>query len=573
MSTDLFNHPSIILIIGGLILFLFDYPVRRWLTVVFSGLAFYLVFNLHPQLSISVNYASLSLQLLKVDALSKVFALIFALITLIGSIYAFHNQNRGEQIAALFYAAGALGVTLAGDFFSLFIFWEFMAASSFFLVLARRTVESYKAAMRYLIYHLLGGGLLLSGILLVSRQTGLEITPLNPGWSAGPILLLLGVVLNAAMPPLHSWIVDAYPRATVTGAVFMSALTTKSAVYVLARVFSGWEVLLIMGVLMTLYGVFYAILANDIREVLAYHIISQVGYMVAGVGIGTEMALNGTSAHAFSHILYKALLFMGAGAVLQAAGSSKMSELGGLNKKLKAVLVLYLFGGFSISGFPLLNGFISKSVIVAAAEHQHIYWAMFLMQLAAVGTFLSTTLKVPYFTWFDRGETERKVAVLPFNMYLAMGITAFLCLLFGVFPSLLYNMLPYSMEYNPYSLAHLNEIVQILLFTFLAFWILKEKLRPKAFISLDLDWFYRRPAPFVRRFLVNPVNEFFIWTEKKSLQKAKMLAEIAHNPYRLFHREERCYSPDRFRLSLQTAILLVFLIFALFSLIAFFKAL
>ena len=140
---------------------------------------------------------------------------------------------------------------------------------------------------------------------------------------------MIGFCVNAAVIPLHAWLPDAYPEATVTGAVFMSAFTTKTAVYVLARGFAGFEILAIMGTLMTLYGVFYATIENNARRILSYHIVSQVGYMVAGIGVGTAMTVNGACAHAYAHILYKGLLFMGAGTLLvcgrigQAVGSGR----------------------------------------------------------------------------------------------------------------------------------------------------------------------------------------------------------------------------------------------------------
>jgi multicomponent Na+:H+ antiporter subunit D len=320
------------------------------------------------------------------------------------------------------------------------------------------------------------------------------------------------VALNAAVPPLHAWLADAYPKATVTGAVFLSAFTTKSAVYVLVRVFPGWEILLALGVIMALYGVVFAVLANDIREILAYHIISQVGYMVAGVGIGTELALNGTTAHAFSHILYKALLFMGAGVVLETTGRSKLTELGGLGKQMPVALWLYMVGAFSISGFPLFNGFISKSVIVSAAGEAHIEWAVLLLTLASVGTFLSIGLKLPYFTWYGEDCGVRPTQP-PAMMYVGMAIVASLCFLFGVMPSLLYRYLPYAMSYEPYTIPHLVEMTQIPIFTFVAFWMYRSKLAGKPTITLDTDWVYRKPAGFARTVVIGTTAGFFQATE------------------------------------------------------------
>lgn len=444
------------------------------------------------------------------DKLSVVFGTIFAMIASIGGIYAFHLRDRLQQISAMVYAGGAMGVVLAADYYSLFVYWELMAISSTYLVWANRTQESQEAGMRYLAVHILGGGLLFAGILMLVNQTGSTlITSLPDVYTPASVLILLGVALNTAIPPLNAWLPDAYPKATITGAVFMSAFTTKSAVYVLMRVFPGWDILLWFGVMMALYGVVYAVLANDIRQILAYHIISQVGYMVAGVGIGTEMALNGTAAHAFSHILYKSLLFMGAGTVLYATGKSKLTELGGIASKMKAAVILYMIGAFSISGFPLFNGFISKSMIVSAAGEAHLETAMLLLILASVGTFLHTGLKLPYFTWFGESKSEITVGPVPKNMLVAMGFGAFFCTLFGVYPDLLYRFLPYEVTYEPYTVYHLVEMTQILVFTFIGFWILRKKLEGEALIALDTDWFYRRSAPLAKRVFVSSVAWVF----------------------------------------------------------------
>jgi multicomponent Na+:H+ antiporter subunit D len=336
--------------------------------------------------------------------------------------------------------------------------------------------------------------------------------------------------LNSAIPPLHAWLADAYPKATITGAVFMSAFTTKSAVYILIRLFPGWDILVYWGVAMALYGVVYAVLVNDIREILAYHIVSQVGYMVAGVGIGTEMAINGTTAHAFSHILYKSLLFMGAGAVIHATGKSKLTELGGFAKKMPVVVGLYMIGAFSISGFPFFNGFISKSMVVSAAGYAHFETVMLLLILASVGTFLHTGLKLPYFTWFGEKKSEFDVGKVPFNMKLAMGLGAFFCTLFGVYPVLLYNYLPYAVDYHPYTVYHFVEMMQILVFTFIGFWLLRKKLEGTPTIAVDTDWFYRKPADFVNRVFVQLPNKLFGLAEDSALGLVNKLAGLSRNP-------------------------------------------
>jgi multicomponent Na+:H+ antiporter subunit D len=565
MAIEAAFPPVLIMLAGALLLPLLPRSWRSIFSLLPPLLALALIWVMPSGNHLAFKFMDYQLFVCKVDQLSRIFGIIFALITFIGCLFAFHIRETGQQTAALLYAAGALGVTFAGDFITMFVFWELMAVASTCLIWARGTRESERAGMRYLIVHLVGGGLLLAGILIHTQEAGgIAMEQITARGSLSSWLILAGVALNAAVIPLHAWLPDAYPRATVTGAVFLSALTTKTAVYVLLRIFPGWEILVSLGVLMTLYGVVFAVLANDIREILAYHIISQVGYMVAGAGIGTELAVNGATAHAFSHILYKALLFMGAGAVLQTTGKSKLRELGGLGEKQPLILWLYMIGAFSICGFPLFNGFISKSMVVAAAGEAHHNIAMLLLLLASVGTFLSVGLKLPYAAWYgeNRGLTPLP---LPRNMYLAMAAAAFFCLLHGIMPGLLYDMLPYRVGFTPYTMPHLVETSQILIFTFIAFWIFRKKIAGEALITLDMDWFYRKPAGWAQRIFLYDLEAAFNMVETFTVKAARELAMLSRNPMAIFGPGEKYFSPDIYRPALQTLIVSALLIFVLFS--------
>jgi multicomponent Na+:H+ antiporter subunit D len=559
--------PAFVMLAGAVILPFLPKKIRSAAFIFFTFCTLYVVWTMPEGSLPTVHLMNYSLILCKVDSLSRVFGIIFAFIATAGGIYAYHIKETGQQCSALLYAGGALGVTFAGDFFTLFIYWEMMAVASTYLIWARRSKESQGAGLRYLLYHVLGGGLLFAGILIHISKTGnIEISRLVQNGDTGSWLILLGVVINAAVPPLHTWLSDAYPKATVTGAVFLSAFTTKTAVYVLARIFPGWEVLLIAGTIMTLYGVIFAVLANDIRGILAYHIISQVGYMVAGVGIGTTMAINGAVSHAFSHILYKALLFMGAGVVLHTTGHSKLTKLGGLGRYQPLTYGLYMVAAFSISGFPLFNGFISKSMTVAAAGEANHGWAMLLMTLAAVGTFLSVGLKLPYFTWSSKEKPEElKPEKPPINMHIGMAVVAFFCILHGIYPTHLYKLLPYPVHWNPFTTHHLVETVQILVFTFVGFWIMRKVLKPKAKIALDLDWFYRKPAKLARKIIVDPWDKSFDWIEEQTIHIARKLTQVAKNPYLPFDKDkkDKTYTPDRYRPPEQKMIAAVLLLFAI----------
>ncbi len=559
MTTDFVLPPALWLLAGVIIVPFFSRRWRPWALMMFPLGALVYIWQIPDGSIFQAAMLQTELILCRVDALSRVFGIIFAFIALAGTIYGFHIKETAHQCAGLLYAAGALGVTFAGDFFTLFVFWEMMAAASTYLIWARRTPSAQRAGLRYILYHVFGGGILFSGILLYLHQNGgLVVTHLSVDTGPAAWLILAGVGVNAAVLPLHTWLPDAYPRATVAGAVFLSAFTTKTAVYVLLRVFPGWEILLWMGVAMTLYGVIFAVLSNDIRRILAYHIISQVGYMVSGAGLGTEMGLNGSAAHAFSHILYKALLFMGTGAVLYATGKSKLTDLGGLHRSMKPALIFYMIAAFSISGFPLFNGFISKSMVVSAAGHAHQGAAMLLLLLASVGTFLSVGLKLPYFTWFGSSQ-KRKTKTVPLNMYIGMGLVGAVCLFHGIQPGHLYRLLPHPVHFQPYTMSHLVETTQILLLTLAAFWMLRKKLTPRAHTLIDFDWFYRRPAPLFRKVFVDIPAAVYSRTDVWGKETVSVLAGWMRNPLAVFGRAAKNYRPERDRTGIHVMIGMVLL--------------
>ena len=517
-------HPSLILILGGLVLPLLPARLKRGYLLLIPVLVFGRMLTLSKGVFGQVSFLDWTLVFGRVDALSLVFGYIMSLMCILGTLYGLHVKDDKQHIAAWFYVAGSIGAIYAGDFITLFLFWELMAFSSVFLVWFRGRRESLAAGLRYLLVHVAGGLALLAGMVWHCKTTGswafddsfkdLAVHHATPA----TYLVMVGFILNAAVPPLHAWLPDAYGEATFNGSVFMCAFTTKTAVYALCRGFAGTEILVPLGVIMALYGVVYAVLENDCRRLLAYHIISQVGYMVAGVGLGTQMAINGACAHAFAHILYKGLLFMGCGAVLHMTGESKFTELGGLWKKMPWTFVFTLIGGLSISAFPLFSGFVSKSMIVSAGFEEHKLWVGFLLLLASAGTFLHTGLKVPYFIWFGKNQPKPEVwnraAEPPWNMNAAMAIASVLCIFIGCYTPYLYKMLPYpeeAMKYLPYTGYHISETLQILLFTGLGFFLLLKKLEPEAKISLDLDWPYRMGG------------RAFLWLARKPIQAADTL--------------------------------------------------
>jgi multicomponent Na+:H+ antiporter subunit D len=510
-------HPGLVLIAGAWLLPALKGRALRVAMIVLPALALIDCILLEPGTYGGVRFLGQDLVFGRIDRLSLVFSYVFALLALLGMIYSLHVDDVAQHVAAMTYAGAALGVVFAGDFLSLFLFWELMALSAALLVWLRRQRAAVAAGFRYLLIHLFGGVCLLGGVVLYWSQSGsLTFGDMSP-YAASPAfgLILLAFLLNAAVPPLGAWLPDAYPEATATGAVFLTAFTTKSAVYALIRGFAGTEILVWWGAAMAVYGVVYAVLENDARRLLAYHIISQVGYMVCGVGIGTALALNGAAAHAFAHILYKALLFMGAGAVLQVTGLRKLSDMGGLHKTMPVTLALYMVGAFAISAVPLFSGFVSKAMVVSAAGESHRAAIFLLLTLASSGTFLHTGLKLPYYMFFgtDRGIRAHEP---PSNMLVAMGLAAAACVLIGIAPMLLYAYLPYPADYVPYTARHVFATLGLLGFTAVGFFLLLKHLDPVPIISLDTDWFYRRGSSAVLAFAQGGLARTEGWVSRLS---------------------------------------------------------
>ena len=497
MHFEAFNlniPPAFIFIIGGFLIPLLKGRIKAAYMLLLPVLAFITI--LYTPLGEHWQFEFLNYELVlgRLDRLSRVFAFIFAIISFISVIFALKVEDNLQHTAGFAYAGGALGVTLAGDLFSLYVFWEIMAVASTFLILARRTKASQAAAFRYIMVHIFGGLCLLAGIVLYVKNTGTAAFSIMELSGPASILIFIGVAVNAAIIPLHPWLSDAYPEATVTGAVFLSAFTTKSAVYVMARIFPGTELLIFLGAIMTAVPIFYAVLENDIRRVLAYSLINQVGFMICGIGIGTPLAINGTVAHAFCHILYKALLFMSAGAVLHVTGKIRCTDLGGLYKTMPLTCLFCIVGAASISAFPLFSGFISKSMIISSAAHHKMAIVWLVLQFASAGVFHHAGIKVPYFMFFGH-DSGIRAKEPPLNMLIAMFLAAFLCIFLGIRFDLLYSILPYPADYVPYTGAHVVGQLQLLMFGALAFCLLilsgKYPAELRA-INLDVDWFYRR---------------------------------------------------------------------------------
>jgi len=476
------------------------------------------VFSLQHGVLLSLPLFDYTLEIVKVDKLSMLFGYLFHLATLIAVIYSLHVRDTMQSVSGLLYAGSALGAVFAGDMITLFVFWELLALTSVFLILARRTKESYDTSMRYLIIQVASGVILLAGILMWAHDTGsiafgpigLDVNDYTSTKGLAAWLIFIAFGIKCGFPFFHSWLTDAYPAATPTGTVFLSAFTTKVAVYAFARSFPGTELLIYIGAAMTMFPIYYAVIENDLRRVLAYSMINQIGFMVVGIGIGTALSINGSIAHAFNDVIFKGLLFMTMGAVLMRTGTTKGSELGGLYKSMPWTMRFCLIGAASISAFPLFSGFVSKSMImVAALEEGHpIIWLMLLF--ASAGVLEHAGIKIPYFAFFahDSGKRPKEA---PYNMLVAMAISSVVCIYIGVYPWKLYSLLPFPVEYAPYTIPHVVTQMQLLLFASLAVVALMLlKLYPPEIpsVNIDAEWFYRKMFPAIYRWIVS-LSKFF----------------------------------------------------------------
>lgn len=486
--------PGLVLICGAALVPLLRGQLRAAYMLMLPLAALALTLSLPTGSHGEFELFGLALTPVRVDGFSLIFGYVFLIATFLGVIYALHLDDTLQQIAALIYAGSAISAVFAGDLLTLFVFWEGTTVGSAILIFAGRSERAYRAGIRYLVFQIGSGVFLLAGAALHYVDTGsIAFDKLGLETWAG-VLIFVAFGIKCAFPLLHNWLQDSYPEATVTGTVFLSAFTTKLAVYALARGYPGTEILVPIGAAMTAFPVFYAVIENDLRRVLSYSLNNQLGFMVVGIGIGTELSLNGTAAHAFCHVIYKALLFMSMGAVLLRTGTTKGSELGGLYKTMPWTTAFCIVGAASISAFPLFSGFISKALIITAAMKEGYFWTWLVLLFASAGVFHHSGIKIPYFAFFAHDSGKRPEEA-PRNMLVAMGISAVLCIAIGVYPAALYGILPFHVDYQAYTTEHVVTQLQLLMFSALAFTVLmRTGIYPPELPStnLDSDWFYRR---------------------------------------------------------------------------------
>jgi len=493
LPASLYFPPGLLLILGAFLIPLLQETARKILILSLPVLSLLLIWLMPEGNHIQIGFLQYQLQPLNITPVGRLFATIFSIMAFAGGLYALKHATKTELSAAFAYAGSAISVTFSGDLITLFIFWEMMALSSTVVLWANYSANprAYQASIRYLLVHLLGGVILMAGIVAYVFQAGTTTFTHMQADSVATWLILAGFLVNAGAPPLSAWIADAYPEASPSGMVFLSAFTTKTAVYVLLVGFAGTEILIYIGLYMIFYGIIYALLENDMRRILAYSIVNQVGFMVTAIGIGTELAQNGAAAHAFAHIIYKALLLMSAGSVLMMTGKRKCTDLGGLFQSMPSTAFNGIVGALAISSFPFTSGFVTKSLETSAAAHEGLMLVWFLLLAASAGVFLHAGIKFPWFVFFQKDSGLRPPDP-SFNMRWAMWLFSFLCLSIGVYPQALYAILPYPIDYQPYTMEHLVTQFQLLLFSGFAFFALLPMMRRTLTISLDIDWFYRK---------------------------------------------------------------------------------
>ena len=499
--------PGLLLILGVLLVPLLPGAWRKAYMTILPLAGLWALADAETGVFYTFTFFTYEIAPVRIDGLSLVFGYIFHIAAILSVVFAWHNNDTVEQMAGLAYAGSGIGAVFAGDLITLFIYWEAMATTSVFLIWARRSDSAFRAGMRYLIIQVGSGVLLLSGAILMAHQTGSVAFDKMTLGNLATWLILIAFGIKCAFPFFHNWLPDAYPEATVTGTVFLSAFTTKCAVYVLARGFPGTELLIYVGAAMAAFPLFYAAIENDLRRVLAYSLNNQLGFMVVGVGVGSALAINGVAAHAFAHILYKSLLFMAMGAVLYRVGTVKASELGGLCKSMPLTTIFCIIGAASIST-PLFAGFIAKSLTLSATAKDGYPVIWLILMFASAGVFLVSGVKIVYFAFFAN-DGGKRCKEAPLNMQIAMGLTAILCIAIGVYSPWLYSLLPNDVVYEPYTLSHVINQLQTLIFSALAFALLiRFKFYPPAVnsIYLDFDITYRKWLPGLYKWIVSLVG-------------------------------------------------------------------
>lgn len=526
-------HPGLIMMAFGFVILALPEKFRKGLMIiaaVCSAAAFWMMDNSSILLYHLTD--NITLKLIDPDGVSMVFLMVFTTIAVINSIYAMDLHNKWEAGVTCLYVGSNMGVVLAGDLISFIVFWEISAFASTYIIYARHCRKSSRAAFRYILVHAFGGNMLLAGIILQICHSGIDLDKLVLNMNSPEFwLILIGVGVNAAIPPFNGWIADAYPEATTAGTVYLGSYTTKAAIYALITFFAGTHMLIYVGAFMAIFAACMALLENDIRRLLSYHIVSQLGMMVASLGVGSEIGIDGASAHAVTNIFFKGVLLMCAGSILKATGTCKITELGGLGKKMPITATCFLVSSMAIAGFPFLSGFASKALIMESLHEYGEGFPAIMITIAGVGTLLSITLKINYFVFFGRCNRNVKVQNATNSMTLAIVLGTIVSIIIGFKPELLYEQLTFRTMVDPFTLPHIMEYVAIIIGGAIPFFITLRIMKPHDEISIDFDWFYRRPLVKLVHGMSVVLYRIFCWFDRNILFGVQHVGTRLGNPY------------------------------------------
>ena len=492
--------------------------------------------------------------LFNVDPFSTLMGLIFGFIGAAGVLYSYASDADNLQTAfALGYVGTSLGAVFGGDWLSLIFFWELMAVTSTLLVW-HYGGKAVRAGFRYGLAHGIGGTLFLGAVVWHFAETGTFLFASVPGGpeaaglagSVAPVLAAVGVGVNVGFIGLHTWLPDTYPRPHVAASVFLCVFTTKTGVYGMYRVFpqDGNVAVAYMGGAMAVFGATMALFQNDMRRLLSYHIQSQVGYMVAGVGIGGALAQAGAFAHVFNHILYKGLLFMTAGVVVYRTGEESLKKLGGLAREMPLTAGAFSVAALSIAGFPGFNGFVSKGIVISASHYAFekgpvvvgdFYTLELLLLIGGVGTFMSF-IKFGYYAFFH-GSYDGSVKDANRGQSVAMVTVAALCVFYGVFDGALFAILPFDVTseavvahvYHTYTVTHVVEGLVLAALGLVGFALVKKPLSGLGKVP-DVDSLYNPALFYGTRWLVVGVTELYAAVDRVVVRGAAVTVAVVRSP-------------------------------------------
>ncbi len=499
--------PAFLFLIGLLLVPILRGAARKFWTVLLGAAGLLMVVLIgsgSPDLVVAF-IPGIETILLTTDPMRQLAGIIFATAGFLVIIYAaYRDLPRIETIGILASVAATLGIVYAGDLITIFIFWELLALASLTIIWASKDRESSGAGYRYLLFHIFGGACLLGGIVYTIVTTGTAAIG-AVGDGMGFLLLFIGIGVNAAFIPLHTWAPDAYPRASVVGSVALCIFTTKAAVFLLAAI-GGWgTAVAYMGGAMALYGAVYALMQDDIRRLLSYSIISQGGYMVAAIGVGTVAGVDAGLAHLVNDILFKSLLFMAAGAVILRTGTGRLSELGGLSRTMPKTTLCAVIGGLALAGLPGLNGAVSKGMVIGAAEAVPYLAPLLIISAIITVIYVVRLLYLGFFRPATGTKEGRLPEDAPTPMMIAMGATALLCIAIGLNPTLLTSLLPGMTTAHPFAPSHLIESALIFAGAGVLLLILAPLRRSWRGFERDIDSLYIRAGRSVAWIAKNPL--------------------------------------------------------------------